>query len=106
MSLGIMCPNSISNSMPKPIGSIVYYRGKRCKLFAHQPPYTRLKDCWPAGISYDGLTVSSHGSLSDILETCIQSERFILVYKQVGRLGLEVAPRYFFVRAKHVGGKS
>ena len=104
MSLGILHPNSISNVMPKPIGSTVYYRGKRCKLFAYQPAYTRLKDCWPVGVSYEGLTLNSHGSLKEILESCIQFERFVLVYKQVGLSGLEVSPRYFFVRAKHLGG--
>ncbi len=105
MSLGIMCPHSISNSMPTPIGTTVYYRGKRCKLFAYQPAYTRLQDCWPVGVSYDGLALSSHGSLSEILEACIQSERYILMYRQVGRFGLEIAPRYYFVRARHLGGK-
>ena len=97
MSNGIRSPNSIFTKESKSKGTVVNYLGKRCKIFAYQPPYTPLLDCWPYGVSYDGLTSSVSGSLSEILEKTYPFARMIIVHKKYDKAGVEIAPRYYFI---------
>ena len=37
-------------------GRTISYRGRRCNVLVYQPAKTVLKDYWPKGLPYEGLS--------------------------------------------------